>query len=497
MSYVPDVSLMVLSETPYEWPSPARARFLVKVAMSTICRYYHVIRKSAVRDNLEAAIKTGGNGDRLIVGKLLALFALGEVYSAKMASQEANFPGSAYFAQARRLVGEPMERPQLDAVEVTLLLAVYSLTLNRRHSAYHYASSAIRLGLIIGMQLNVPNHQSQDRSAAEHRVRLWWTAYVLDRICTTKIGLPVSISDDDIQVDLPSVLDANSLDKDDFGDVEYELRSIELSRISAASMVQIYLKRGHHNPFSQRVQATLKDLNKWMDILPARLQLKTEDSLTQENHVIYLHLRFNQVIVLATRPVLLHVLKMYKQAWTNNTDPRTALPDTAHTLAETCIQCARHSYQIVTDTWINGTFATFDYFHTQYLFSAATVLAISSLLSSSQSEEDKHRFENAVDLLRQLDQSGSLVAKEFCEHIDAMQKSMAAIREDTACQHISRPWPTAEQEAGAISSGFELTAGMALAVPSLQDFLADTELNTQIFDDSLFDSTQTLFWPEI
>ena len=177
---------------------------------------------------------------------------------------------------------------------------MYSFTLNRRHSAYLFASSAIRLGLIMGMQLNVPDHQYRNRAAREHRVRLWWTIYIVDRTCTATIGLPVSVADDDIQVDLPGMYDAENSDAEDFQDLEYELRSIELSRIGAMSTVQIYSRRGHHNPFSQRVQAVLKDLDKWMDTLPARFILRIDaSSLLQEHHIVHLHLRFNQVSTLS------------------------------------------------------------------------------------------------------------------------------------------------------------------------------------------------------
>lgn len=150
----------------------------------------------------------------------------------------------------------------------------------------------------MGMQLNVPDHQCLDAPAKEHRVRLWWTAYILDRICTSKIGLPVSVAEEDIQVNLPSIDAAESLNAEDFEDLEYELRSIELSRIAATSTVQIYSRREYHSPFSQRVQAILKDLNKWMDTIPTRFQLKTERVFPpQENHVVYLNLRFNQVSI--------------------------------------------------------------------------------------------------------------------------------------------------------------------------------------------------------
>jgi hypothetical protein len=146
MNFVPDAQLLVLSESQYSWPKPARARFLVKVAFSTICRYYHMIRKSVVLESLEVAIKNGGNGDRLVICKLLALFALGEAYSARTAAQEAKFPGIAYFAQARRMVTIPSERPELDTVEVALLLvSVYhNPTTTATHHYDHRVSTRTR-----------------------------------------------------------------------------------------------------------------------------------------------------------------------------------------------------------------------------------------------------------------------------------------------------------------------------------------------------------------
>ncbi|KAH7396325.1 fungal-specific transcription factor domain-containing protein [Pyrenochaeta sp. MPI-SDFR-AT-0127] len=499
MSYLPDVPLLMLSESQYHWPTAARARFLVKVAFSTVCRYYHIIRKSVISESLETAIKNGGNGDRLVISKLLALFALGDAYSARSAVQGTKFPGLAYFVQARRMVNVPAERPHTDTVEIALLLGLYSYTLNRRHSAYMFASSAIRNGLIMGMQLNVPEQQNRDRLAREHCVRLWWTAYILDRTCASKIGLPVSIADDDILVNLPSGDGLERHDLEDFGDFEYELCSIELSRIAAKTTREIYSRRSQHNPFSQRVQAILKDLNRWMDTLPAKFHLEDDGSSSLEGqHIIYLHLSFNQGVILATRPILLHVLRVHQQSWTDsNIDPKTNVSDSALLLAETCIQCARHSYRIITDAWIHGTFATFDYFNTQFLFSAATILAISGLLGSSQSESDNHNFDNAVVFLRQLDQSGSYGAKEFCEHIDAMQKSMAAVRSDTSTLLASRALLDADQAAMGVSTEPGLTAGMALAEPSFQDFLAETDLDIQEFDSSAFDGLHTLYWPEI
>ena len=167
------------------------------------------------------------------------------------------------------------------------------------------------------------------------------------------------------------------------------------------------------------------------------------------------------------------------------------------TLAETCTQCARHSYRIITDAWIHGTFATFDYFNTQYLFSATTILAVSSLLQTAQSKSDGESFDNAVELLTQLAQSGSFAAKEFCEHITAMKKSMAAINVGPF-PHSALNNPTSMQQPSLTSiTGTGTTAGMALADPSFQGFLAQTNLDMQVLDNPSLYGLETPYWSEI
>jgi hypothetical protein len=242
---------------------------------------------------LEKAIKNVNDIERLMKCKLLALFALGEVYSSRVAAQEATFPGLSYFAQARRMVSIPAERPTMHTVEIALLLVLYSYNLNRRHTAYLLASSAVRLSIVMGLNLNVPNSLYSNRLAREHRTRLWWTAYVLDRTCCSKLGHPASISDEDIIVDLPS--SDNLEDVVDFEDVDYILKSIELAGLSQQTRQQLYSRRKHHVPFSQRVQTTLKKITKWMETLPPQLQLENSQGSAQPNNIVYLHLRFNQV----------------------------------------------------------------------------------------------------------------------------------------------------------------------------------------------------------
>jgi proline utilization trans-activator len=191
------------------------------------------------------------------------------------------------------------------------------------------------------------------------------------------------------------------------------------------------------------------------------------------------------------------VLRVHSKSWTDpSDDPRNSLPDSALTLAETCIQCSRHSCRLLSEAWICGSFAIFDYFYTQYLFSAATNLAISSLLGSAQSQSDSDSFKTAADIIRQLGQMGNFAAKEFLEHLDAIEDSMHKVRQNVSNASPAQQLVISDAAALPLSAPM-MTAGMALAEPSLQDFLADTGLTISGIDNPTFDPLQMPYWPGI
>ncbi|KAF4422089.1 positive activator of transcription [Fusarium acutatum] len=435
VNYAPDERLLALSDQDCPWPIPSRARLLVNVALK-------------------------------------------------------NFPGMAYFARATRILRIISERPRIDAIEIRLLLSFYSLALNRRYTAYALAGSSVRLSVVMGLHLNVPESQLRDTGAREHRNRVWWTAYSFDRMWASRLGHPVAIQDDDIEVDLPTdpVLDMPS---DDFADSSYFIAGLRLARLAAKVINAIYTRRPQQKTLSQRVQEALRDLRAFVEELPPHLHIEPTDAPEPSPKPLSLHLYFNQVAITATRPILLHVLRTHVSAW--DTQPRTEpqIPVSAMTLSEACIRCARHSCRLLIDCWIDGSFATFDYFYTQYLFSSATVLAISSLIDGKECRSDKEQFESAAQFLHQLKENGNFAAEEFCRHVDAMKVCMRALE--------ARRGQFVVQDTGLL--GLDVlnpTAGMALSEPSLQELLSQPVLDLQFIDASMYhDGAQGLYWPDI
>lgn len=150
----------------------------------------------------------------------------------------------------------------------------------------------------------------------------------------------------------------------------------------------------------------------------------------------------------------------------------------------------------------------FDYFYTQYLFSAATVLGISTLLDSKERQSDEEQFEVATDFLLQLRNSGNYAAAEFYQHIEAALSLMETTK---ACLGVNDstatgiPQDSADIASLSRSTGLEetasavgdfMTAGTALSEPFLQELLDQPLPDLQFIDSSMYlDEQQGFYWP--
>ncbi|KAL4972769.1 fungal-specific transcription factor domain-containing protein [Aspergillus desertorum] len=475
VNFPSDEQLLAWSETACPWPTPARARLLVQAALSGLGRCYHIVRRSSTLQDLESVSLSV-----LRKSKLWALFAIGEMYTTRHSSRDKDFPGIRYFCKATHILR-------------ILLLSVYSLYLNRRHAAYSLASSAVRLAIIMGLHLNIPESQLSDAAEREHRNRIFWTAHTFDRMWAAKLGYPCAIRDDEIEVSLPSsssgLGDNGALD---FPDRAYFVARIGLARISGRIIYSIYGKKSQGISLSHRVQEAFGDLRRWLEELPPSLQSPARSEGEWDPKAQSLHLLFNQLAILATRPILLHVLRVHLK--TREPGKDLDVPASATALSETCIRCARHSCSLLIESWTNGSFMVFDFFYTQYLFSAATVLAISTLLHGKDSRSDEEQFELAVGFLLQLRDNGNHAAAEFHKHIEAITELLRPTKirlgvlsgEDAATSQGSTYNPGGDAAITQLPSiSTDMTAGTALLDPFLQELLEQAPPDLEFIDSSM------------
>jgi proline utilization trans-activator len=197
------------------------------------------------------------------------------------------------------------------------------------------------------------------------------------------------------------------------------------------------------------------------------------------------------------------MLRMHKEA--KGDAPATAermASNTVQTLAEACIRCARHSYATVVESWIEGSFKTFDYFNTRYLFSSATILAISSLLEGPDSSENRENFEFASQLIKKLQNAGSFSATKFCHHLEAINENIqgfSATAKSSPDYEVAPGCPPTLEASSSQDNSIQptqfMTSGMALAEPSLEAFLQSEQDLPDI--DFFLDNAQVggLYWP--
>lgn len=155
----------------------------------------------------------------------------------------------------------------------------------------------MRLSVVMGLHLNVPESQLSDAAIREHRNRVWWTAYCFDRMWAINLGNPVAAPDDVIDVDLPS--NTALPDNEDFSDAAYYIARIRLAQLSGRIVQSVYIRKSKRSPqettLSQRVQGALKDLHEWGESLPRHLHIDTSSAEKPNPATTSLHLSFNQV----------------------------------------------------------------------------------------------------------------------------------------------------------------------------------------------------------
>jgi hypothetical protein len=402
--------------------------------------------------------------------------------------------------------------------------AYYCQFLNRFHSAYLFIGNALRLGLSIGLNYNVPQTQTLHPIAREHRIRIWWTIYVLERFWGSKSGFPVQIHDEDVHVDQPSLVVSETY-PDQFLDGAYQIAAIELAKITGDTTGEIYCRKISAESFLHREQRLLTQLKQWVQSLPEHLRLSPDKP--NSKHTIQMHLQFNfvracatwfenrlltsQCVILAIRPVLLHVLTLeIKDQLKGSTG--TISPILA-TLSEACIHAARHSLALCVNEWTGGSLAIFGYSFPAYIFSAALVLVISSLLSLGD-PSDLTSAETATEILKSLSLSDHLASRDLYERMQRVRQclqsnpihSTSAPAHGAAVNSTNVPPLTEDPVLGALpSSRFSgnvqylvgppddlshlldsnvpyLTTEMALHQPTMLDFLAQSHVDFGLLD---------------
>ncbi|OAT03730.1 hypothetical protein BDBG_16104 [Blastomyces gilchristii SLH14081] len=346
-------------------------------------------------------------GDRLRYCQIFIILAFGQMYSINQWMSYDGPPGFKYFQQAMNLLPDIHEQPSVTFVEVLSLVGYFFQNLNRRDAAFLYIELALRMAISLGLHQEVSDN-SLDDHAREHRRRLWWSVYSLDRILCVKSGNPLTIADEDIGVLPPSRLP----DEPDICAATVLFHYTELSRILAKIMKNVYRtpRTTAYNLVSS-VQSILAELTQWHSNLPQALQCdftKLDSEISRQSVSIFLH--YSQCINMTVRPLVFNVVRKCLQNHEKTgewADWRNGLQQSTVLAVETCIAAARNSAAVMAAAAKQNLMATYGYMDGEHAFSAAIILVMINI-AFPHNARDHAAMTLALDVLNSMAEKGNL-----------------------------------------------------------------------------------------
>ncbi|TVY36614.1 putative transcriptional regulatory protein [Lachnellula subtilissima] len=427
------------SRTDCQLPNRSDAQLLVRVVLRFIGADYHLLRRRSFLERLDETYRLDVLNDPIWLCRLFTVFALGEIYTVR-SSKPKGVPGISFFLKALEYFQDLYEEPTVEYIETLVLLAFYSTTLNRRNTAYTYIGLALRLSIMLGLHRKIPANSSLSPPEREHRIRVWWTVYTLDRLMSSKVGLPTMIQDTEIDAQIPSMNGLTQHDMEDFYNPAHLVAQITLSRITGNVLGNIYHipQADRTNTFVRGVQTTLTSLRNFHEGLPPILRLDPNNSPMYLNRsVASLHLHFNQCVILTTRPILFYLFRQKFAQTSNSSEDSRPSSHMTTVLADACVQTARKSNRILSQLWVDGCLAMYGFYDALSIFSSTLVLMISTAMEDpdAYATNDDDGIGVAWSLLRSMRDDGNVPASDYYEQLAQIEEDL----KDACARRRKRP----------------------------------------------------------
>ncbi|RDW63213.1 fungal specific transcription factor domain-containing protein [Aspergillus mulundensis] len=387
---------------------------------------WHWVRLRKFNQQVETTYKSPslpGVKDRTWLCKLLVVLAMGESASpnstpSKNAAPEATSspPGTEFFKQALKLLSIRYESASIEDVEVLNMIALYSNQLNRQKTAYMYAGKSARLCNMLQLH-RADASTGYSPSEKEHRKRVWWSTFCLDRMTSMQRGFLPTLTATQTDLEYPSQGDISPDNAGDFTDPDYLTARIQLTIIQAR--VVSHLSLSEPADVLNVIGPMLETLSTWKKALPHHMASQIEDGLPRPNRSLpcirslaNLYLRYNHCAIVLLRPMLLkQVALLY------TTDEPTTPPEASTQLSDFCLDAARSSVGILINVHSNGLLARLGLMESVHLFTSLAIIRLSIWTRNYQSSvpkegsDDIQLYDSGKELLQYMIHCGSLAAK--------------------------------------------------------------------------------------
>ncbi|KAL4883600.1 fungal-specific transcription factor domain-containing protein [Aspergillus karnatakaensis] len=342
--------------------------------------------------------------------QFLMVLALGNAFLARPRNQR-DPPGSKYFNRAMAAMPPftSTGKDSLLAIEALALVSLYLYAIDHREAAHVHIGQAIRIAQLEGLHTQLPEEVLGAATVARCR-NLWWSLYILDRHISPSLGLPLTTRDSDITTLI------NPPDASHQQDRAFSLQ-VRITRMLSFIISTIYeTEKTQLGTFLEITRSILETMAKYAEEIERMLNPsssghghgRAETSIPEESrHTILL---YHQCVIVATRPLLLSVLKERLEKLGRAEEDWQKFLALPKSLIATGIKSAEKTLQILGDE--NGLLETFLPFDLQLTYASALHLTMAHALFPSPDNTTRAIYsQKAHSILSELILCGNRVAE--------------------------------------------------------------------------------------
>ncbi|KAG4440570.1 hypothetical protein IFR05_003937 [Cadophora sp. M221] len=186
-------------------PAEDYAEYLANTLHFTLSSLYYLFDKDAFLTTLHQFYQNQHSTSSLWQIEMLLVFAFGSSILAREAGKSGP-AGTAFLARAVEALPDPhrLRQDPIVSIEILCLLALFMQAIDMRRAAYDYIGQALHICLTQGLNRRF-DAQRITKQEFDHRSKLWWTVYVIERKLSSLVGVPPALHDEDIALSMPPI----------------------------------------------------------------------------------------------------------------------------------------------------------------------------------------------------------------------------------------------------------------------------------------------------
>ncbi|TVY75135.1 putative transcriptional regulatory protein [Fusarium oxysporum f. sp. cubense] len=366
-----------------------------------------------------------------LVFALATTFMYGSQPSGELTTEQSENPtppGSDLFEQAVALLNVSSEEPTTEDVEALNLMAFYCYSLNRRRMAYKYATQSLAVAKLLFLDRTPNLSASGQEVIIEHRKRLWWTSFCMERMVVAELGLAPAHAANRFDAGLPSSRDIPESEMDQFFDPSVQTLQTQICEIKCQIMESV----GHLRQVSD-LETMLFDLwpcfdtlRSWKEKVPSYISFDFKSGVPEEmsqrscaRGLASLYLRYHQCFTVLLRPFFSKKLSLRLQGVdSDHLESRlnATMRQRIQVLTKEGHDAARNNCKILIDLFHRGKHARFGYWDSVHAFSSLSIISIARAVAPELAEtselNDEHLYSQCRLILKEMAEAGNPAARD-------------------------------------------------------------------------------------